>query len=373
MTMRVWIDIDNPPQVQYLLPFKGAFEQAGAETVLTARDYGSTLRLLADAGVEAAVFGTILGRSKSRKLLALVRRTREFGRFFAEHGPPDILLAASRPSAVAARRLGIPSFIVGDYEWANVSVYRWTGSTMLYPDVIDSEVFLRRGLSRHQLQPFRGLKEDISFAGIDVDAVPTWEPDGRADGAVRVLFRPPSETSHYYRRESSAMAASALRRLAELDVHVVFSPREPYQTSYLEGLPWAYEPTVLERPVHFISLLKGVDAVVCSGGTMLREAAYLGIPAYSILQSAIGGVDRWLAEIGRVVLVERPEELERIGPTRRDALDPLVGNSNLLSDLVDLILGTAVAVRRPLAAPGGPRVGRSPQDGAARQEVAGAG
>lgn len=51
--MRVWIDIENPPQVQYLLPFRQAFVSVGVETVITARDYGSTLELLKAADAEA--------------------------------------------------------------------------------------------------------------------------------------------------------------------------------------------------------------------------------------------------------------------------------------------------------------------------------
>ena len=52
------------------------------------------------------------------------------------------------------------------------------------------------------------------------------------------------------------------------------------------------------KAVPFVPLLKAVDLVICSGGTMLREAAYLGVPAYSIFKSRIGGVDRYLASIG---------------------------------------------------------------------------
>ncbi len=43
----VWIDIDNPPQVQYLVPFVDAFRRRGASVALTARDYGNALELLA--------------------------------------------------------------------------------------------------------------------------------------------------------------------------------------------------------------------------------------------------------------------------------------------------------------------------------------
>ena len=57
----IWIDIENPPQVQYLLPFRQAFEAAGCKTVITARDYGSTVSMLEQAGVLANVFGTRVG------------------------------------------------------------------------------------------------------------------------------------------------------------------------------------------------------------------------------------------------------------------------------------------------------------------------
>jgi len=335
--MRFWIDIDNPPQVQYLLPFRAAFAAAGVETVITARDYGSTLALLEDAGVEAHVFGARVGRGKARKLAALAARARDLSRFFAETGGCDALLGASRPAAVAARRLGIPSFIVGDYEYANVSVYRFTRSTILYPDAVDPQVFRARGMRMDRLLAFRGLKEDISFAGVDLDAIAPYEL-GVPEGPVRVLFRPPSETSHYYRGESTTMAAAALAHLAKAGAVVVFAPREPGQRAYLDGIEWRHEPVVLDRPVPFVSLLKSVDAVVCSGGTMLREAAYLGIPAYSIFQSRLGGVDLRLEALGRATLVRAPEDLRLIAVEKRGPLSPLESNPGLLAELVEVLV-----------------------------------
>ena len=349
--MRIWIDIDNPPQVQYLLPFRAAFEAAGVDTVITARDYGSTLGLLEEAGVEAHVFGTRVGRGKARKLAALVGRAGALSRFFAKQGRPDAMLGASRPGAVAARRLGIPSFIVGDYEYANVSVYRLTGSTILYPDAIDPETYTRRGLRKDQLLEFRGLKEDISFAGIDLDAIAPHDLGEVPESLVRVLFRPPSETSHYYRGESTTMASAALRRLAEAGAVVVFAPREPDQLAYLEGIEWSHEPVVLDRPVPFVSLLKSVDAVVCSGGTMLREAAYLGIPAYSIFQSEIGGVDLRLEELGRATLVRTEDELGLIELRKRGPLEPLESNPNLLGELVEALVERVAGAPRPALLP----------------------
>jgi predicted glycosyltransferase len=360
--VKVWLDIDNPPQVQYLLPFLAAFAAVGARTVITARDYESTVALLERAGVEASVFGTRVGRGKLRKVGAMLARTRDLVRFFQEDGRPDVLLSASRPSAVAARWMGIPSFIIGDYEYSNLTIYRLAGSTILHPDAIGPETFRRRGMRAAQLFSFRGFKEDITFARVDIDEVEP-HPLDVPESFVRVLFRPPSETSHYYRAESTAMARAALEYLAAAGVAVVFSPRERRQVAYLEGLDWAHPPVVLLKPVPFLALLKSVDAVVCSGGTMLREAAYLGVPAYSIFKSRIGGVDRRLEELRRATLLHSPADLRRLKLEKRGELAPLDSNPHLVEELVQLI-SERVALQARAPARWSPRRGAKPGLGA---------
>jgi predicted glycosyltransferase len=338
---RVWIDIENPPQVQYLLPFRGAFEAAGLETVITARDYGSTVRMLEDAGVAATVYGERVGRGKLRKAAATARRARDLQGFLTRTGKPGAVLAASRAAAVAAWRLGIPSFVILDYEHVFVRVFRFTGSTVIFPDVIDPAALVRKGLRPGQLMAVKGIKEDLTFAGVDVDMIDAYDIGSAADGAVRVLFRPPSETSHYYREESTAMARTALERLAAAEALVIFSPREPSQVALLDGLPWKHQPIMLRRSIPFVSLLKSVDAVVCSGGTMLREAAYLGIPAYSIFQSEIGAADRWLESIGRAKLIAGPEDVWSIEVKRRGPISRLDSNPDLLGQITEVVIAGA--------------------------------
>ena len=339
--MRVWIDIDNPPQVQYLSPFERAFARLGAEVVVTARDYGDALELLRRRGVPHHALGRRFPASKVKKAVGSLLRARSLLALFARVGRPDVLLCASRSSAVAARLLGIPSFVVADYEYANVSTYRLTGSTFLYPDVIDPQVFLERGLRDHQLIPFVGLKEDVSFDGIDLAAAPAWEPPG-ANGHVRVLYRPPAEESHYYNPDSGRLSHALLEHLAgREDAQLVFTPRYPWQRAALDAVSWRTPPVVLDEPVPFVSLLKGVDLVVSSGGTMLREAAYLGIPAYSILQSRIGGVDRYLESIGRVRFIASPGEFGALELRRTPRLDPLRRNPRLLDELAETVAAAA--------------------------------
>ena len=338
----VWIDIENPPQVQYLLPFTEAFHAAGFNTVITARDYGSTVDMLEQAGVHPKVFGTRVGRGKARKGVAASRRAYEMWRFFARTRKPDAVLSASRAAVLVAWGLGVPSWVINDYEHAFLGLTRFTGTKIFFPDVIDAAVYRSKGLRAEQLIPVRGIKEDVTFAAVDLDAFDPFDIGEVADGAVRVLFRPPAETSHYYHEASSRMARITLERLAREGGFVVFSPREARQVALLEGLPWEHEPLTLSRSVPFVSLLKSVDLVICSGGTMLREAAYLGIPAYSIFQSEIGGVDRWLEHIGRAKIIAGTEDLDAIELKRRGPIEVLESNPDLIHQLVEqMALGVA--------------------------------
>ena len=348
-----WIDIDNPPQVQYLVPFEDAFCRHGVLVVITARDYGNALELLARRTRFFQPVGKEFGRSKIAKAVGVLRRARALSSLFAREGRPDVLLCASRSSALAARRMGVPSFVIVDYEFANSSFFRLTRSTILYPDVIDPAPLLASGVRQDQLISFRGLKEDISFAGIDVaEVAPHRFPEIHDNGLVRVLFRPPSEKSHYYEPKSRGFALRTLEYLArQPEALVVFSPRHYWQQDDIARLDWHNKPIVLESAVPFVSLLKAVDLVVCSGGTMLREAAYLGIPSYSILKSQIGAVDRYLASIGRVRLVTSTEEFSMIELQKAPPLSPLRSNPELLDELAETVLAhtTSAATWRRVA------------------------
>lgn len=337
----LWVDIENPPQVQYLLPIVSAARSCGARTVITARDYGETFALLDASGEAYQRVGAAYGASRFAKARGVLRRVRALARAL-NPDRPDVLVCASRAAAVTARVQRIPSFVILDYEFVDAAVFRVAGSTILFPDVIDPEVLRRRGIPSRRLVPFKGLKEDLTFSGMRLEDVPAADLGAGSADAVRILVRPAAEESHYFRPESRVLVARLLEFLASRDVQVVFSPRYPRQVRDVEGIAWRHPPVVLTRPLAFVSLLKAVDAVVCSGGTMLREAAYLGIPAYSIFQSELGAVDRHLEAVGRVCLIRSVDELDRIGIERRtEPLAPLHTNNRLPEHIVRHVLAAA--------------------------------
>jgi hypothetical protein len=104
--------------------------------------------------------------------------------------------------------------------------------------------------------------------------------------------------------------------------------------------------------VPFVPLLKAVDLVVSSGGTMAREAAYLGVPSYTAFQGEPGGVDRHLASLGRLTFLGSPPDLERLRLEKAPGFSPLASNPRLLDDLTELVLSrTRAGVPRPRGAP----------------------
>jgi predicted glycosyltransferase len=341
--MRVWIDIDNPPQVQYLAPFEAVFRNAGADVVVTARDYANAFELLEARGAAFHRIGERFGKRKWQKVAGLVQRGTALTAFFRERERPDALLCAGRVSAIVARSLGIPSFVITDYEHVHVALYRLTGSYLLHPDVIDPAAFERRGIHPDRLISFRGLKEDVSFRGLDLAAVPPHTFPGLNGGPpVRLLYRPPAEESHYYRPASGDLSLELLRYLARRpDAVVIFVPRYPRQEEYLDRFSWVTRPIVLRDAVPFASLLKSVDLVVSSGGTMAREAAYLGVPAYSIFQGELGAVDRHLASLGRLRLVSSPAEFSTIALERRPPSGVLGSNPHLAEEIAATVLARA--------------------------------
>ena len=346
--MRVWIDIDNPPQVRYLLPFVRRFEEAGHDVVLTARAYGDTFAILRSEGATFEPIGSSFGKGIPRKLYGLAKRTLQLIRFFDQQSAqPDLVLTGSRAAGLAARKLGIPSFIIVDYEYVNLFIYRLSRSHILHPNVINGGALERHGIRPERLMPFDGLKEDIAFADVDLSAVTPHEFGDNDKATPRVLFRPPAEESHYYRSESRDLALALLRFLAAKEARIIFSPRYRSQLAYLDEISaWQKEPIVLHDPVPFVALLKGVDAVVSAGGTMLREAAYLGVPAYSIFRGNIGAVDRYLASIDRLSLLESPADFAAIKLGRERTLSPLRNQSTTADTVVQMIIAARAATRR---------------------------
>jgi hypothetical protein len=78
-----------------------------------------------------------------------------------------------------------------------------------------------------------------------------------------------------------------------------------------------------------LNLIWNSDLVISGGGTMNREAAAMGVPVYSIFRGKIGAVDRYLADQGRMVLLETVEDVRsKIKATRREQSEKRASQAN---------------------------------------------
>jgi predicted glycosyltransferase len=97
-------------------------------------------------------------------------------------------------------------------------------------------------------------------------------------------------------------------------------------------------------PAHVVDGLNLIwfsDLVVSGGGTMNREAAALGVPVYSIFRGKTAAVDRYLAKMGRLVLVENEEDVRNIRVARRDPPShPNVAEQLALHRIVENVVAT---------------------------------
>jgi predicted glycosyltransferase len=313
-----WVDVDNPPQAQYLSPIARALRERGHSVLLTARDHAPTLEVLANRDETAIQIGGTFGASSLPKVAGtLARAARLHVMVRRRIGQPAAVVSTARSGVLAARTLGAPAFTVLDYEGVELGAFRRSGTVLLHPSVVPAERFTQRGFPAERLHAFPGLKEDLAFSGLDVDVEPVDLPAPRDTRLPAVLIRPPSQTSHYRADASVQALGLVLNRLAMRDdVQVVFSPREATQAEMISERAWNVAPVILERALPLPGLLRAVAWVVTGGGTMLREAAWLGVPGVSVFQGEMPAVDEWLRAEGAIRQVSDAAEAEAIDWSR---------------------------------------------------------
>ena len=79
---------------------------------------------------------------------------------------------------------------------------------------------------------------------------------------------------------------------------------------------------------------------------MVREAAYLGVPSYSIFQGRLGAVDRHLASLGRLHLIGSPADFPQLELRRRGREDVLWSNPSLAAEIASIVLSRVPTAER---------------------------
>jgi len=324
--MRIWVDLTNSPHVLVLRPIVEALRAQGHEVQVTARDFAQTLGLLERFGIGHTVVGRHRGGRLAAKGLGLVSRSTALARW-ARGRRYDVAFGhGSNDVTVAARLLRIPCSTMFDYEWATVqhTVNCRLAQTVVVPDAIAPERLARYGASG-KIAAYAGLKEEYYLADFEPDPAVLAELGLDAALPIAVVRTPPA-VSLYHRFENDVLGG-VLERLRGHQTVVL--PRTPEQRAELsDGF------IVPERAIDAQSLIAYADLVVSAGGTMNREAVALGTPVWTTFQGRLGAVDEALIADGRLLVLERAEDVVLTKRAAGAAGERIRRDPALLADLL---------------------------------------
>jgi hypothetical protein len=316
-TRRVWIDLENSPHVPFFVPIMKELEKLDCEVVLTARDCFQVCELADMAGLKYRKIGHHYGKNPVAKLVGLGIRVLQMAPYILREKPAISVSHGSRSLTLVSAMLGIRSINILDYEYADQRLTNWVGSVkrkwVMMPEVIPSAICEESGMLRDHVLHYPGIKEDVY--------VPFFQPDptlkstlGLEPSDVVVTIRPPATEAHYHNPESETLLMAVFELLAEHpEVKTVLLPRTHKQEAKLRNAkPELFESKRIVVPKHAVNGLDLIwysDVVISGGGTMNREAAALGIPVYSLFRGTMGAVDKHLAAVGKLILLESEQDV----------------------------------------------------------------
>src|SRR5437763_5635896 len=326
---RVWVDLTNSAHVVVLRPLVELLEAGGHEGTLTARPLSHTTRLLDDWGHPYTAVGQHGGASRLGKALAATSRVAQAFAFARGKRFDYGLAHGSTDLPPIGRVLGIPNTTLFDYEWARLQheLNCRLATRVLVPDAIPAERLAPYGASPPKLVRYPGLKEEYYLAGFEPDASVLAGLGVDAGSPLAVVRTAPSYAL-YLGGSENELVPRVLRRLLDDGAQVVVLARTDEQRRALREVDRTL--VIPERAVDGRSLAGLADLLVSAGGTMIREAAVLGTPVWSIFEGRLGAVDEQLEREGRLRFLRDPAELvvekapakrERRG--RRDPADLL--------------------------------------------------
>ena len=306
--MKIWVDLTNAAHVVVLRPLVELLEAGGHEVTLTARPLSHTTELLDDWGHPYTVIGHHGGAGKLGKALAAASRVAQaFG--FARGKNFDYGLAhGSTDLPPVGRVLGIPNTTMFDYEWARLQheVNCRLATRVLVPDAIPADRLAVYGARPPKLVQYPGLKEEYYLSDFEPDPAMLAEL-GLDPARVIAVVRTAPSYALYLGGSENELVPPLLRRLLDEGAQVVVLARTDEQRRALRDVDPAL--VVPERAVDGRSLVGLADLVVSAGGTMIREAAVLGTPVWSIFEGRLGAVDEQLEREGRIRFLRDPADL----------------------------------------------------------------
>jgi predicted glycosyltransferase len=326
--VRIWVDITDASAVVFFAPIVRRLEDAGHRVTLTARRFAGADLVLRRYGLGGVLTTQHRGGSLGTRAVGLVNRTAQLlgsassGRFHVaagSHASDFVLtawtLAIPQMTFLDADRLGRSNLV-------NVHLV----DEVAVPDAVPVAALTSTGAPAAKLFRYPGFKEEYYLH----DAQPDPEALSRLGVERRHvvgIVRPPAPPMRLPAGETAPADETSLVDLlcglaGRRNVTLVVAARDQSQRRRFLALelPRVLVPGGL---VDGIGLLAAADFVVGLGGAMIREAAALGTPAYTLAPAPAGAVEAALLADGRLLRATGPDDIRlRKKDTRTVAAPP---------------------------------------------------
>lgn len=337
--MNIWIDLSNSPHVLLFLPIIRGLKDQGHHVRITAREFAQTIGLADRFGLKYEIMGKHGGRGVYGKGLNLLSRSSVLMVWALGHGIDLAVSHNSYSQSVAAFTAGITSVTIMDYEYQLASHLSFRlARRVIVPEFFPDDALRLYGASSHKVRRYPGLKEEVYLSSFKPDPAFLQDP-GLDSEKIIVTVRPPATFALYHRFENP-LFIELMDWLGKRDgVLMVLLPRTDDQRKL-----------VLERnyrnvfvPSHALdgpNLLFHSDLVISAGGTMNREAAVLGTPAYTIFAGRIPAADNYLIRKGKMMQIQQKDDFAKIQLRKKNVTDLPCARQSSLERIVDLIVNT---------------------------------
>jgi len=332
----IWIDLDNSPHVLIFRPIISELQKRGSTVIVTARDFAQTIQLLEFYGLPFEKIGRHGGKYKSLKVLNLLIRSIQLYFHIRKRSIDLAISHGSRTQLLVASLLRIPSVLMLDYEYTESRIFNFFATLILMPAVIPDERLKSAGFNLRKVIRYNGLKEELYLR----DFIPTLNIRsslGVSTDKILVVLRPPGIVGNYHDNRSEILTVRLIHHLLlNNHVEIIVVARTKEDKSLIENY-FGKKVRFLSRTIDGPQLIWAADIFISGGGTMNREAALLGIPAFSVFTGKRPYVDEYLVSQHKLIFIDSVENIKNIPIVKRNKYEHKINFRNLAPEIIDII------------------------------------
>ena len=312
--MKIWIDILTPKQ---LLFSEVVIKKLGEKHhfLCTSRKYDEVSKLAKIRNFDLIFVGKYGGGTKEGKFFASVDRMRLLSRKIKQFSPDLVLSFCSPEAARISFGFGIRHIAFCDSPHAE-AVMRLTLpliDKLLIPKIIPKKEFSKFGINPKDIISYNTIDASVTIQRKTIEQKSL--PFGDAC-RKNILIRLEEEEAAYATKSNKSKMI--LKRIVKdfPNENIVVLVRYPKQIQNV-GKMAGKNVKIICMSYDGKFLLKNTDVFIGSGGTMVAEAALLGIPTISY-NAIPNRIEKYLVENA---LIERKEKMDEISNAVKKSLE----------------------------------------------------